>query len=43
MGMIRIRVRVCNSKALERSFEEDFWVETGALYSFVPEDCSVSR
>ena len=38
MGMMKKRVKVCNSKAPERSFEEQFWVDTGALYSFVPED-----
>jgi len=38
MGMLKKRVRVANSKQPERSFEDDFWVDTGALYSFVPED-----
>jgi predicted aspartyl protease len=38
MGMLRTRVKACNSRAPERCFEEDFWVDTGALYSFVPED-----
>ena len=38
MGMMKKRVRVCNSKAPERSFEEQFWVDTGALYSFVSEE-----
>ena len=38
MGMLRKRVRVSNSTDAERSFEEEFWVDTGALYSFVPED-----
>jgi len=38
MGMIKKRVKVCNSTDPERSFEEQFWVDTGALYSFVPED-----
>jgi hypothetical protein len=31
-------VTVCNSKDPARRFEEQFWVDTGALYSFVPED-----
>jgi len=38
MGMMKKRVRISNSKAPERCFEEQFWVDTGALYSFVPED-----
>ena len=38
MGMIKKRVRVSNSKKPELSFEEEFWTDTGALYSFAPED-----
>lgn len=38
MGMFKQRVRVSNSKNPELSFEEEFWVDSGALYSFVPED-----
>jgi predicted aspartyl protease len=38
MGMFQLRVRVANSSDPSRFFEEDFWVDTGALYSFVPED-----
>ena len=38
MGMLKKRVRVSNSKKPELCFEEEFWVDTGALYSFVPED-----
>ena len=38
MGMFQIKVRVANPTDPGRSFEEDFWVDTGALYSFVPED-----
>lgn len=38
MGMFKVRVRVGNADDATRSFEEDFWVDTGALYSFVPED-----
>ena len=38
MGMLKQRVRVSNSKDPEQFFEEEFWVDTGALYSFVPED-----
>ena len=36
--MFKQRVRVFNSKKAELSFEEEFWVDSGALYSFVPED-----
>lgn len=38
MGMMKKRVKVRNSKHPDRSFEEEFWIDTGALYSFVPED-----
>jgi len=38
MGMMKKRVKVCNSKSPEKCFEEQFWVDTGALYSFAPED-----
>jgi len=38
MGMMKSRVKVVNSKDPKRSFEEEFWIDTGALYSFVPED-----
>jgi predicted aspartyl protease len=37
MGMFQIRARVSNPTDRSRFFEEDFWVDTGALYSFVPE------
>jgi len=36
--MFQKRVRVSNIKKPELFFEEGFWVDTGALYSFVPED-----
>ncbi|HEX5471291.1 MAG TPA: hypothetical protein VFW73_05365 [Lacipirellulaceae bacterium] len=36
MGMFQVKVRVANPDEPERSFEEKFWVDTGALYSFVP-------
>lgn len=39
MGMFKKRIRVSNSKRPELFFEEEFWVDTGALYSFAPEDC----
>ncbi len=38
MGMFRQTVRVSNSKEPSRFFKEEFWVDTGALYSFIPED-----
>jgi predicted aspartyl protease len=38
MGMFKKKVRVSNIKKPELFFEEEFWVDTGALYSFVPED-----
>jgi predicted aspartyl protease len=38
MGMLRKRVVVSNSRKPELSFEEEFWVDTGALYSLVPEE-----
>ncbi len=38
MGLFKKRVTVRNSKQPERFFEEEFWIDTGALYSFVPED-----
>lgn len=36
--MFRIKAKVSNSKKPELFFEEEFWIDTGALYSFVPED-----
>jgi clan AA aspartic protease len=36
--MFQVRVRVSNPTDPARSFEGNFWVDTGALYSFVPED-----
>lgn len=38
MGMFKKRIKVSNSKRPELFFEEEFWIDTGALYSFVPED-----
>ena len=38
MGMFQVNVRVANPANPEKFFEERFWVDTGALYSFVPED-----
>ncbi len=38
MGMFQVRVRVSTPGDAARFFEENFWVDTGALYSFIPED-----
>jgi len=38
MGMLKKRVKVSNSKDHNLFFEEEFWIDTGTLYSFVPED-----
>ena len=38
MGMFKQTVRVSNSKEPDKFFKEEFWVDTGALYSFIPED-----
>lgn len=38
MRIFQIRVKVSNPSSRERSLEDDFWVDTGALYSFVPRD-----
>ena len=38
MGMFQVRVTVANPGDRSRFFEENFWVDTGALYSFIPED-----
>jgi predicted aspartyl protease len=38
MSMFKVKVKVSNSKSPDRFFEEEFWVDTGALYSFIPED-----
>lgn len=38
MGMFQVNVTVANPRSPERSFQEPFWVDTGALYSFAPED-----
>jgi predicted aspartyl protease len=37
-GTFKKRVKVSNIQKPELSFEEDFWVDTGAFYSFIPED-----
>lgn len=36
VSMFQVKVRVSNPEAPERWFDDLFWVDTGALYSFVP-------
>ncbi|MFQ5665400.1 MAG: clan AA aspartic protease [Candidatus Binatia bacterium] len=36
--MFQVKVKVTNPADPSRWFEEHFWVDSGALYSFVPED-----
>jgi predicted aspartyl protease len=36
--MFQVTVKVTNPAQPDRAFEVQFWVDTGALYSFVPED-----
>jgi predicted aspartyl protease len=38
MGMFQVKVRVVNAAQPEKFFEEMFWVDPGALYTFVPEE-----
>ena len=38
MGMFKKKIKLSNSKNPNLFFEEDFWVDAGALYSFVPEN-----
>jgi len=38
MGMFKVKVRVANPADPTRFFDEEFWVDTGALYTFAPED-----
>lgn len=38
MGMFQIVVTVTNPRDAAQSFQDKFWVDTGALYTFVPED-----
>jgi len=38
MGMFKKKVIVTNTKDDSKSFEEEFWIDTGALYSFITED-----
>jgi len=36
--MFKKKVRISNINKPEMFFEKEFWIDTGALYSFVPED-----
>jgi len=36
--MFKKKVKVSNIKDSKQFFEQEFWVDTGALYSFIPED-----
>jgi predicted aspartyl protease len=38
MGMLKKKVRLHNSSKPELFLDAEFWVDTGALYSFVPAD-----
>ena len=38
MGMFQVAVKVANPYDRSRSFEERFWVDTGAFYSYIPEE-----
>ena len=38
MGMFQVPVIIANPKNPKQYFIEKFWVDTGALYSFVPEN-----
>jgi len=38
MGMFQVEIEITNPLDRQQSFREKFWVDTGALYSFVPGD-----
>lgn len=38
MGMFKVKTRVANPADPKRFFEEEFWVDTGSLYTFIPEN-----
>lgn len=38
MGMFQVAVTVMNPQDRTRVFHEKFWVDTGALYTFIPEN-----
>lgn len=37
MGTFQKKVRISNPQSAPKFFEEPFWVDTGALYTFIPE------
>src|SRR3990167_10760055 len=37
MGIFQVLFRSSNPSERPRFFDENFWVDTGALYSFIPE------
>ena len=38
MGIFQKKVKISNNKNPNLFFEEDFWVDTGSLFTFIPED-----
>jgi predicted aspartyl protease len=38
MGMFQVTVTVANPYDSSRSFQERFWVDTGAFYTYIPEE-----
>ncbi len=38
IGMFKVRVKITNPSNPAHFFEEDFWVDTGALCSFAPKE-----
>jgi len=38
MGMFQVEVRVSNLAHPSKAFTHEFWVDSGALYTFIPEE-----
>lgn len=38
MGMFKKRVKVANPHDSTKNFEAEFWIDTGALYSLIPQN-----
>lgn len=38
IGMFKVKARVANPTDPKRYFYEDFWVDTGPMYTLIPED-----
>ena len=38
MGMFKVKARVANPSDPKRFFEEELWVDTGSMYTLIPED-----